>query len=693
MLELLSPASSAEAVRAAVQNGADSVAVSFGSHLPQAGAQSFTPEEFAESVRYCHIRGVRVYIYLNNLLTDEQMEAAAEDARMACRLGADAAIVRDPGLIAVLRQVTPDLPLHASMQMDIHDLEGVRRAEALGCSRVCLSPELSLRQIGYICANSPIETEVFVHGPLCVSRSGQCLMGAFSDGGSASRGACSSPCHLNYGFDCKGRSYPLSLRDRCLIDHIPELEACGVTAVRIEGLSRRPEHSGIVTSVYSSVIKQRRRPGAAERRRLMDGADRDSFTAGYLDGTKGMQMFGNGGVTVGNERNYAEIRRAYINNEVGRVGVRFCALIRPGEPCRLAAEDENGNIAIATGVTPGYSASGMDERTLDALLSRLGGTPYRYLGSKNHLSPGLYVSPADINSLRHEVLARLSDIRARIPERSQGIMPQVYPFPNRGEEPELSVSVLHARSLSEELAALEPALLYLPLEELISYPAAVRPFLERGVTVAAALPRVICDNDSAALLTKLERARSLGIRQVLTGNPGHAAYARSLGFTIRGDLGLNVFNSRSLERARDAGFCSAILSPELNFEQIAAISKCIDTEVAVYGRVPLMVTENCIIKNRTGVCSCDNVVNLVDHAGARYPLEKESGCRNLVLSPRKIFLADRREDWISLGLRWARLNFTTENPRECLQIMRSYLGKESFIPADFTRGLYYSGME
>ena len=694
MLELLSPAASMEAIRAAVQNGADAVYLGFGARFHNCGA-GFTETELEEAVRYCHIRGVRVYVVLNSLVTDEELASAAECARTACRLGADAAIVRDPGLITVLRQVTPDLDLHGSIRMDIHDIESVRRAQALGLKRVAVSAELSSNQIEYICANSPIEVEIFVHGELCISRSGQCYMSAFSDSGSANRGVCSRPCRLNYGYECKGRSYPLSLHNLSLISRLKELEDSSVCAIRIEERSVRPELIGIVTSVYSSAIKNRRAPSASESSRLYTGFRHGAkFTEGYFDPENSAEIFGRDELRPGSERLYAETRRGYLNEERRKIGLRFCAIIRPGEHWRLAAEDEDGNIVSAAGSVPMYSASDLDEDSFCAQLSRLGGTPYFCKGFLNYISPGVSVSTAEVIALRREVTDRLSDMRARLPERSYGVMPGIYPFPARESAPEFSFSVLHMRSLSPELAALQPRMLYVPLGELEEGAEQLAPFLQSSfTTVAAALPRAIGDGEIKDLLIKLRYARSLGIRDVLTCNFGHASYARSLGFNVHGDFGLNITNSHALECARNFGFSSAVLSPEINFREIGAISKCIDTELIVYGRVPLMTTESCIIKNRTGVCSCENVVNLVDGSGQRYPVERENGCRNLVLSPRKIFLADRAYDWNGLGLSRARLDFTTENRLECLQIARSYLGAEDFIPADFMRGLYYDGME
>ena len=167
MLELLAPAGSPDAVIAAVQNGADAVYLGFGAHNARRGANNFTEEEFIKAVRYCHIRGCKVYVTMNTLVADRELDAALELARKASEHGADALLVQDLGLVRLLRQAVPDLPLHASTQMSIHNLAGVEAAAELGCTRAVLSRELSLEQIREISRHASIETEVFVHGALC----------------------------------------------------------------------------------------------------------------------------------------------------------------------------------------------------------------------------------------------------------------------------------------------------------------------------------------------------------------------------------------------------------------------------------------------------------------------------------------------------------------------------------------------
>ena len=167
-LELLSPAGSPEALRAAVQSGCGAVYLGWGNFNARRSAKNFSDEEFADAIRYCHLRGVRVFLTLNTLLTDRELPLALDAARTACRLGVDSVLVQDWGLFALLREALPDLPLHASTQMSLHTLGGARRAAELGLTRVVLARELSRRDIAAICRDCPAEVEVFAHGALCM---------------------------------------------------------------------------------------------------------------------------------------------------------------------------------------------------------------------------------------------------------------------------------------------------------------------------------------------------------------------------------------------------------------------------------------------------------------------------------------------------------------------------------------------
>ena len=350
--ELLAPAGSPEALRAAVQNGADAVYLGWGSFNARRGARNFSRDEFASAVSYCHLRGVKTYLTLNTLATDREMADAVDCAVQASKLGADAALIQDMGLVRALRQAAPDLPLHASTQMTLHSLDGVKQAAELGMTRAVLARELSRTDIAYICEHSPIEIEVFVHGALCMCYSGQCFMSSVIGGRSGNRGMCAQPCRLPYGFGDLADGHPLSLKDMSLAGHLSELQELGVASAKIEGRMKRPEYVYIVTKVYADALREGREPTADELRQLEQAFSRQGFTDGYYVGQKGPEMFGVREEGKEPRALFAQARSTYQNGESPRVGVTFYAMVRQGEPVQVGVEDPEGRTATAQGPVP-----------------------------------------------------------------------------------------------------------------------------------------------------------------------------------------------------------------------------------------------------------------------------------------------------------------------------------------------------
>ena len=692
MLELLAPAGSMEAVAAAVQNGADAVYLGWGDFNARRNAKNFSEEEFAAAVSYCHIRGARVYLTLNTLLTDRELPRAAEVAARASAIGADAVLVQDLGVVRMLRQAAPDLPVHASTQMTLHSLDGVKMAADLGMSRVVLSRELSRDQIAHICRNAPIEIEVFAHGALCMCYSGQCFLSSVIGGRSGNRGLCAQPCRLKYGWGDKADGYPLSLKDLSLAGHLRELDEMGVTCVKLEGRMKRPEYVAVVTGIYSRAIKERREPTAEELEQLRSAFSRQGFTQGYYLDQKGPDMFGVREEEKEPRELFAAARNTYQSGEAQRVPVTFYAMLRPGEPARVGVEDPQGRVATVEGPAPEAARTRpLTAEAVEKQLSRTGGTPYRCEKVRALVEENLSLPLAALNALRREALEDLTRQRAVPPARRAGEFHPGARYENRREPPLLTISVRRAEQVTKELLDLGPALVYLPLEELCAHPELAR--APAGTKIGVILPRVAWDREYPALTDALDQARRLGVTDALVGNLGLVPIARAMGFALRGDFGLEVYNSQAVKEYKRLGFASLTLSFELKLAQVRDISKHLDTELITYGRLPLMIMENCIIKNRAGACSCQNVNVLTDRKGARFPVLPAPGCRSELFNSQKLFLADKAADYRHVGLWAQRLMFTTENPRECVQAAQRYLGQNTWAPTEYTRGLYYRDVE
>ena len=292
--EILAPAGNREMLGAAVFSGADAVYLGLTGFNARRTAGNFTPDELREAVAFCHARGVKVHVTLNTLVYDRELPGLADAVRAVAAAGADAVSADDLATAQLVKSIAPTLHLHGSTQMSVHTPEGAKELAALGYDRVILARELSLEEIRAVCEASPIEVEVFVHGALCMSVSGQCMMSAFLGGRSGNRGACAGPCRLPFDASAglkpgqPGRACHLSLKDMDYIPHLRELMDAGVASVKIEGRLRTPEYAAAVVTACRAVCAGQ----PYDEKLVRDIFSRSGFTDGYLTNRNDGKMFG-----------------------------------------------------------------------------------------------------------------------------------------------------------------------------------------------------------------------------------------------------------------------------------------------------------------------------------------------------------------------------------------------------------------
>ena len=694
MLEILAPAGSMDALRAAVQNGAHAVYLGCGKFNARQGAKNFTPETLQEAVKYCHIRGVAVHLTLNTLVSDKETGDIAALIHHAAKCGVDAFIVQDLGVISMCREIAPHIPLHGSTQMSIHSLAGVQLCSAWGLSRVVLSRELSRDEIRYICQNSPIEIEVFGHGALCMCYSGQCYLSAAIGGRSGNRGRCAQPCRQSYGYGRhQSDSYPLSLKDNCLVTYLQELERMGVRSVKLEGRMKRPEYVAAVTGVYRQAANGN--PVTQDMmQRLHTAFNRQGFTDGYYTGKLGQGMFGTRDDKDENAQWLKQMRQTYEATEQSLVPIRFEVHVKE-DGASLTVFDEQGRSCTVRGPMPEMAR--LKELTAEELANRLektGGTPYLCRQVKVNLTPGLTLSASSINAMRRDALNQLTALRGRQEDVKLGKHRKPVIYAGERSQPAYTVQVTSREQITKKLLKMKPAVLYVPLHVL----AADLQFTQAlcgQVRVCAVLPRIVHDGEVNSLQQSLRLVKASGVREALVGNLGHLLPVRECGMAIRGDFGLNLFNSTAVNMAKQMELRSACLSFEMTLPQMRDVSKAVPCEIFAYGRLPLMVTENCLIRSRTGSCTCHlSGTKLTDKTGADFPVIKDgSSCRSVLLNGKKLNWLDRAYDLYRLGLWAVRLYFTTENPNEVDQVLAACDNPQPFDPGTSTRGLYLRGLD
>ena len=694
-VELLAPAGSPEGVRAAVQSGAGAVYMGFGTFNARRNAQGFSPEEMAEAIAYCRARDVKTNITLNILAGDRELDAALADAKFLYEAGADALIVQDLGLARLIHAHAPDFALHASTQMTIHTLDGAREAREIGFSRVVLSRECTRDEVRLITEQAGVETEVFVHGALCMCYSGQCYLSSVIGRRSGNRGQCAQPCRLPYGYGrFESTRYPLSLKDNCLAGELDELRRMGVASIKIEGRMKRPEYVAIVTRAYRTVLNGGKLT-QADLQELETAFSRQGFTDGYFKGQTGSDMFGRRQESEDTADLFASARATYEQGETQRIGVRFYAMIHRGQPARLAVEDPDGNLCRTYGPVPEQAVyRSLTAHDLEQQLKKTGGTPYLCTSVRSSLNPDLMLPASAINAMRRDVIAELTAKRGRAEKPHLNAYDEPPRYDGISGEPQLTVAVRTADQITSRMLSMKPTVLYVPLSELVEHPE-LRQRVGVETQLAAILPRVIWSGELVPIARQLRTVYDMGVRQVLAGNLGQLHIARAAGFAVRGDFGLNIVNSRAMRYLREQGLDSQLLSFELTLPQIRDISKAVPAEVLIYGRLPLMLMENCVIKNRTGTCTCQTgTVRLVDRVGEEFPIVKDPGtCRNVLLNGKKLYLLDKKDAFRGMGLWALRLQFTTENPSEIDKVLMDYQGRAVFDAGSYTRGLYSRGVE
>lgn len=732
--EILAPAGSYESLLAAVRCGANAVYLGGKSFNARKNAANFDDDGLSQAVKYCHARDVKVYLTLNTLLFDGELDDMAKTVESACNIGVDALIVQDLSVVSLVRRHAPSMPIHASTQMSIHSLSGVKALERLGFSRVVLARELSCLELSEIKRYSDIELECFVHGALCMSVSGQCYFSAMLGGRSGNRGLCAQPCRLPAS---NGENeYSLSLKDLSLVGKIPDMIKAGVSSLKIEGRMKRPEYvAAAVTAVRQSLAGE-----AADIGTLKAVFSRDGFTSGYFDDRRGPSMFGTrrrDDVVAANSALLNGLAATY-KNEVQSVPVTLSLALKRGEKAALTASDRRGNSVTVTGDVPQEARTA--PTTLEkagSALSKTGGTPFLVSDVKADIDDGLMLPASALNALRRDALdalmklrespiphefdknprCRHGDVCVENPQETDledgnpdtkyvtilsqaceadesgttpvGASTEMPPYVSRprktgeNEKPGLRIRIGKAEQLTPEICGaaeliIIPALELTRLDERI-----LRDYAHK---LAVDAPRILFGRGQYEKLAAiLESARKNGINHAVAGNIGMISVLRGLGFEAHGDFSLNITNTPSLLEYARLGLCDATLSFELTKKQVLAIGENLPRGILAYGFLPLMLTRNC----PAGSCKgCDSPA-LTDRRGNKLPVRCSFEVSE-VLNCVPLFLADKQNEFSPLD--FFTLYFTIESPKQCAEILRLYQTGEK-LDSPKTRGLYFRGVE
>lgn len=684
-IEILAPAGGYESLVAAVRSGADAVYLGEKSFSARTSAKNFDDDELKKAVAYCHIHGVKVYVTINTLIFDDEFEQLKTAIISAANADADALIVQNQGVARLAKKLAPKLPLHASTQMSVHTASGVRALYEMGFKRVVLSREMSKEEIRK-CAEIPIELEVFVHGALCMSVSGQCYFSAMLGGRSGNRGACAQTCRLPFSVGKNKDGYALSLKDNSLINHIGELEEIGVTSAKIEGRMKRPEY----VSAAVRACREQRDFGfvSDETAQTLRGVfSRTGFTDGYFTGKLGKEMFGTrtkSDVVSADEKLFSSIRQTY-KDEIQNILIsgKFTARLDEN-PFLEITDGKHTIIKKAELLCERAIKTPLDSERCKSQLSKTGGTAYKFEKLEVCIDDNISLPLSALNSLRREVLATLDEKRSKVHSytiNNVEIFKDIQPFEGKKR-------AVRARTAGTKIGNgfKECELVFVPLFSDIRE---IERLKNEGFKIGVEIPRGMFGREKQ-IENALNNVKAIGINDVLCHNIGALYQAKALGMTLHGGFGLNLVNTYDLLWAQEYGLKSVELSFELTFERINRLGATIDRGIISYGYLPLMLCRNCPNKSGGIDCkTCKNQSKMQDRKGKRFYL-KCDGCCTEVLNCVPLFIAD--EEISKLSTSFNVLRFTVENYVENVENIKDFNGF-SMLKDKFTRGLYKRGVE
>ncbi len=617
-------------------------------------AGNFTPEALREAVRLSHAHGVKVYLTLNTLALDREIPAYLEAARDAARAGVDALIVADLGGARLLREALPEMELHASTQMSGHNSLMARELKNYGFTRMVVAREISERDLRLLMQNSPIETELFVHGALCVSHSGQCLFSSIVGGRSGNRGECAQPCRLPYaraGEKRGAEKYPLSLKDLTLASHVPTLIELGVSSLKIEGRMKSPEYVYETARVWRSLLDENRTATPEEIRRMADAFSRSGFTDGYFTERINSSMLG-----VRRERD-KEISRAIqpFGGLKKKIPLTLSCKIEAGEPIALTLSARGAEATAVADAPEAARTAPMTTESVTRSLCRFGGTPYEVTDADVAVGEGLMVPVSRLNDLRRRALEALeSQFAPKAPVEGDAIPKQ----PRENRKKLRSARFTSAEQITRAARDYFDRI-YLPLHKYTP--------IADGVI----LPPVIFDGKLGEIVEALRHAKEAGASYAMITNAGQISLALDAGLTPVGDFRLNITNSQSVATWEGRGLEEMILSPELTLPQMRDARG--NTAAIVYGRIPLMLLEKCVSSELTDCKSCTRCgARMVDRKGIVFPVLREWEHRSVVYNSLPTVMSDREELLAKNGLRNWHFLFSCETPGEVDAVVAAY---------------------
>ena len=754
-VELLAPAGNYDAFLGAVNAGADAVYLGGEKFGARAYADNFTDEDICRALHTAHFMGKKIYLTVNTLIKESEFEGLYDWLLPIYEAGLDGVIVQDIGVLCYIREHFRDLALHASTQMTLTGIGGAFFLKEQGVTRIVPARELSLTEVRRIKEQTGLELECFIHGAMCYCYSGQCLFSSILGGRSGNRGRCAQPCRLPYRI-YEGKEsyddvdYPLSLKDMCTIDYIPQLIEAGIDSFKIEGRMKKPEYAAGVTALYRKYIDLYEEKGVKDFRVTKDDMEnlrslyiRSKVQNGYYERHNGREM-----ITLqkpsytGSDQNLLEQLRVRYIKDIDKLPVKMSVILTAGEASRLQITDMRGiSVSVSGNTVEAAQKSPLSHETVKKQMEKTGKSHVRVTECEINMQGDVFLPVGALNELRRKgveayerqyIIAQgmiperkreeeLSNIKNRRPTESVNCISQQSETGTAGtenvnEKPGIDILVSTCEQMAA-VAAYPCRRIYIDSDLYLSNREEIERYIDQNSNPAycLALPYVLRarDEEYMRLLTTAIKSGTK-IRGFLVRNYEEVNYVRGLGedYIMIPDAGLYVFNRESIRFWKQYSE-EYTLPYELNAgesRELVDYGHCIgmNSVIFVYSRIPMMITANCI-KKTGGHCTkqttesaadmpadgCTNDIGhlknqmrLKDRYGTDFPVETNCvHCYNIIYNSVPYSLHTRKEEAARIGADIWRYDFTVESGADCMEILKGKFRYKEYTTGHFKRGV------
>ncbi|MCR2032519.1 peptidase U32 family protein [Anaerofustis stercorihominis] len=610
-IEILAPAGSFDNLKTSILSGADSVYFGLSNFNARRNAENFSKfEDIKEAVDFCHLRGKKAHVTLNTLVYDNEIKDLIEEIEVINKVGFDAIIVQDLGVINILRQISK-VPLHASTQLSVHNVSDAKKLKDMGFDRVVLSRELSLNEIKRIMDEVDVEVEIFIHGALCMSVSGQCYFSSALGERSGNRGLCAGVCRLPFCVKDKGR-YDLSLKDVCFIDYIEEFANMGIASLKIEGRMKSNEY---VKSVVSE-IRNKIESGKYNKELLKDVFSRSGFTDGYITGKRN-NMFG---IRSEEDKSYTkaavdEIRNKDIHEDKVKVNIKYDFSLGKNA-CLKMIDEDNNRVFVKSDIIEEAKNKPTTKENIEKNLLKLGSTVYHAENITGISDENIFLPVSKINEIRRNATDKLDEIRlSKFPsydiDKLTKLKDKIRPIGSK------NISVINDLSILDDFILDYFDETYIPLFDISKLNKDLIDKYKDKIGVE--MPRVYFD-DETDINKNLLKAKEFGIKKGLAHTIGKIHLLDEMDFDIMTGFGTNITNSYSVDLLEKEirNLRNITLSFENTINNINKINTNTELSIIVYGYLPLMTARNCPIKEEIGCKNCNKNQYLIDRMDKKF---------------------------------------------------------------------------